>query len=253
MVLSEVWLYALISVFIVSFISLIGVLTIGIQIAKVRSFLILLVSLSAGALFGDVFLHLLPELVEGGTFSLTASFYILAGVVIFFFLEKVIHWQHCHGHASDEDHVHAFAYTNLIGDGMHNFFDGIIIAGSYIISLPVGIATTIAVSLHEIPQEIGDFGILVHAGFSTKKALIVNFLSALMAVIGALVVLIFGVGIDGIEFVLVPLTIGGFLYIAGSDLIPELHKHSHSLRKSFYQLIAFIAGILIMASLLGLE
>lgn len=252
MALPEVWLYTLASVIIISLISLIGVAIVGARLTKIRWLLLLVVSLSAGALFGDAFLHLLPELVEEGAFNLMTSVYILTGVVLFFFLEKILHWEHCHGHVTHHDHVHPFAYTNLIGDGLHNFFDGIIIASSFFISIPAGIATTIAVALHEIPQEIGDFGVLVHAGFSNGKALIVNFLSALLAVAGALVVLIFGAEI-GIESVLIPLTIGGFIYIAGSDLIPELHKHSYSLKKSIYQLIAFILGILAMAALLALE
>lgn len=243
--------YAIISVLIVSLLSLIGIFTLGIKNERLRTILVYLISFSAGALFGDVFIHLLPELVEE-SFSLQTSLTILAGIIVFFILEKFVHWQHCHMPTNDK-HVHPFAYTSLVGDALHNFIDGAIIAGSYLVSVPAGIATTIAVALHEIPQEIGDFGILLHAGFSKKKALLMNFASALFALLGAGLVLWLGNSIDGLIEILIPVAIGGFLYIAGSDLIPELHKHSHHLRNSFLQLLAFIAGIAVMAALLLLE
>ncbi|MBI3333929.1 ZIP family metal transporter [Candidatus Pacearchaeota archaeon] len=246
-----VWIYVLLSVLIVSLISLVGAFTLGIKHERLRTALIYLISFSAGALFGDVFIHLLPELVEE-SFTLQTSLTILAGIVIFFILEKFIHWQHCHMPVS-EKHVHPFAYTNLVGDGLHNFIDGAIIAGSYLISIPAGIATTIAVALHEIPQEIGDFGVLLHAGFSKRKALLMNFASALFAILGAVITLWLGSSVEGLISYLIPLAIGGFLYIAGSDLIPELHKHSHHIRATLLQLLAFIIGIGVMAALILLE
>lgn len=138
---------------------------------------------------------------------------------------------------------------NLIGDGVHNFIDGLIIGVSYIVSIPVGIATTIAVALHEIPQEIGDFGVLLHGGFSKAKALGLNFITALASVIGAVIALLANVYFKNIEIFLIPIAVGGFIYIAGSDLIPELHKE-FTLKKAILQLIAFTAGILVMAALL---
>ena len=247
----EVWLYTIISVFIVSLISLIGILTLSIKVEKLKTFLIYMVAFSAGALFGDAFLHLLPEIVEEHGFSLTVSGFILGGIAIFFTMEKLVHWQHCH-HPITEDHVHPFAIMNLVGDGVHNFIDGLIIGVSYIVSIPVGIATTIAVALHEIPQEIGDFGILIHGGFSKGKALGLNFLTALAAIIGAVIALTAQSYIENIELFIIPIAVGGFIYIAGSDLIPELHKE-FTVKKSILQLIAFIAGILVMAALLLLE
>lgn len=248
----EVWIYTLLSVLIVSAISLVGVFTLSIKTEKLKSFLIYLISFSAGALLGDVFFHLLPEIVEDGGFGIEVSFSFLTGILIFFTLEKVIHWNHCHVPVSSH-HVHPFAYTNLLGDALHNFIDGIIIASSYLVNVQVGIATTIAVVLHEIPQEIGDFGVLLHAGFSRSKALFVNFLSALTAILGAIFALWLGGSIEGLSRVLIPLAAGGFVYIAGSDLIPELHKHSDKLGKSFLQLVALILGIMVMLSLLLLE
>ena len=245
--------YTLISVIIVSLISLIGVLTLSMSTEKLKKILIYFISFSAGALFGDAFLHLLPDVVEKNGFTLTISISVLIGIIIFLFLEKIIHWRHCHATNDTKNHIHPFAYTNLIGDALHNFIDGLIIAASYIVSIPVGIATTLAVILHEIPQEIGDFSVLIHAGFSKGKALFMNFLTALTAIIGALVGLWLTGKVEGIVSLLIPLAAGGFIYIAGSDLIPELHKHSENFKKSFLQFVMFLTGILVMAALIFLE
>ena len=248
----DVWLYTIVSVLLISLISLIGIVALSIKVDRLKKFLIYLVAFSAGALFGDAFLHLLPEMIEEGLFSLTSSFLILGGILLFFFVEKVIHWHHCHHVGDNCEHVHSFAIMNLVGDGVHNFIDGIIIAASYLVSLPVGIATTIAVALHEIPQEIGDFGILIHGGFSKARALFWNLASALLAVLGAVITLLVDRIVENVEIYLVPLAIGGFIYIAGSDLIPELHKEEDT-GKSLLQLIALALGILAMAALLLLE
>lgn len=151
-----------------------------------------------------------------------------------------------------KDHAHPLAVMNLVGDAVHNFIDGILIAGSFMLSIPVGIATTVAVIFHEIPQEMGDFGVLLHSGMKVKKALFFNFLSALFAFVG--VVLVLGIGIDAgtiIEFI-IPITIGGFLYIANADLIPELHKDV-KIRNSVIQLFSIIFGVALMAGLLFLS
>src|SRR3989344_6078308 len=161
----DIWIYAFVSVFVVSLISLVGALTISINEKKLKGWLIYLVSFAAGALFAGAFLHLLPELIEEHGFSVYISVMILGGIVLFFILEKVIHWHHHHVHFSDEK-VHSFSLMIIIGDALHNFLDGLIIASAYLINVQVGIAATIAVILHEIPQEIGDFGVLLHGGFS---------------------------------------------------------------------------------------
>lgn len=210
-----------------------------------------MVSFSAGAMLGDVFIHLLPELAEETGLDLTTSLYILLGIILFFVLEKVVHWRHCHMTAS-EDHVHPLAMMNLVGGGMHNLIDGMLIAGAYMLSIPVGVATTVAVALHEIPQEMGDFGVLLHSGMKVKKALLMNFLIELTAVAGALFVLYLGQGGTEVVQWVIPLTIGGFLYIANADLIPELHKEVKPLN-SLIQLVSFIAGIGVMLLLLALE
>jgi len=203
-----------------------------------------MVSFAAGGLLGGAFLHLLPELVAEGHFGVMSSFYILVGILLFFILEKIIHWRHCHLCARKK-HVHALGYMNLIGDAFHNFTDGILIAGSYMLSIPIGIATTIAVIMHEIPQEMGDFGVLLHSGMTVRKALLFNFLSALTAVFGAVIILGLGVNNEKLVQIIIPITIGGFIYIASSDLIPELHKDV-KIKNSIVQLISLITGIGIM-------
>jgi len=246
----SIWIYSLLSVFLVSLISLIGIVTLSVKVNKLKKFLIYMVSFSAGALFGDAFIHLLPELVEKGL-TLNYSVTIIFGVLLFFSLEKIVHWRHCHMPIT-KTHIHPFAYMNLIGDSLHNFIDGLIVAGSYLISIPVGIATTIAVIFHEIPQEIGDFGILIHGGFTKGRAIFLNFITALTAVLGAVFALVLSNYVDNIEGYLISLAIGGFLYIAGSDLIPELHKET-KISASLIQILTFVLGVIVMMCLLLLE
>jgi zinc and cadmium transporter len=245
-----IWIYTLASVVIVSLVSLIGVITLSIKTEKLQKFLIYLISFAAGALFADAFLHLLPGLAKNGL-EIKIPIFILTGIVIFFIIEKIIHWHHCHMPIT-KNHVHSLAKINLIGDGFHNFLDGLIIATSYVISIPAGIATTLAVLIHEIPQEIGDFGILIYGGYTKKKALLLNFLSAIIAVIGAITALLLSKYISGIEELITAIAIGGFIYIAGSDLIPELHKE-YSTKKALLQLLFFLAGIILIGALLFLE
>ena len=245
-----VWIYSIVSVIIVSALSLVGLTAISIREDKLKKILIYLVSFSTGALLGDAFIHLLPEIIGEVGFGLNVALYVLSGILLFFILEKVIHWQHCHMPIT-KNHIHPFAKMNLLGDSLHNFIDGLIIAASYMINVPTGIATTIAVVVHEIPQEIGDFGVLLHGGYTKGKALLLNFGTALLAVLGAIVALLMG-SIDGIEVVLTGIAAGGFIYIAGSDLIPELHKET-AISKSFGQIVAFILGILVMVTLILIE
>ena len=242
-------LYALLSVILVSLITFVGILTVSMKMDKLRKILLYLVSFAAGGLLGGAFIHLIPETIAEFGFTNQVSLYLLGGVVLFFILEKFICWRHCH-HPTTNDHPHPLAYMNLIGDGVHNFIDGLIIAASYLVSLPLGIATTIAVILHEIPQEIGDFGVLVYAGFSRKRALGMNFLTALTAVAGAVIVLLLGF-MEGLAAFLLPLAAGGFIYIAGSDLIPELHKEMN-IRRSAVQLFFIVLGIAVMYLLIFL-
>ena len=247
----EAWLYSLLSVFIVSIISLIGVLTLAIKDSTLNKILLYFVSFSAGALLGDAFIHLLPETIKDAGFTVQISSAILFGIVFSFIVEKAVQWRHCHLPVS-EQHPHSFAYMNLFGDGVHNFIDGLIIAASYIASVPIGIATTLAVIFHEIPQEIGDFGVLLHGGFGKRKALFMNFLTALSAVAGAIVALFIG-SVEGVHPYLLAFAAGGFIYIAATDLIPELHRKNVCegfSRDAFMQMVFLVLGIAVMYLLL---
>jgi zinc and cadmium transporter len=246
----NVWLSSLIAVATVSGLSLVGAFSLLFRDKWLRLILIVLVAFAAGALLGDAFLHLLPETVEAkGEFGQATSFSVLAGVSTFFVLEKGLHWHHAH--IEHHDTVHPVAITNLMGDALHNFLDGAIIAASFTVSRDLGIATAIAVALHEIPQELGDFGILVHSGLKPRRALALNFASGLTALAGAAATLAFA-PIDAIESAMVPFTAGAFIYIASTDLMPEIHKEPEPL-KSVIQLLAFGCGVGIMAALLVFE
>jgi len=241
---------ALVSILVVSLLSLIGVVTLGMSRGRLKMLLLPLVALAAGAMLGDTFLHLIPETVERhhGSFPPSVSFALLAGMVAFFLLEKVVHWQHSH-EPCDLDHVHPVGIMNLIGDALHNLLDGILIAGAYLAGgIEVGIGVTIAVMLHEIPQEIGDFAILVHAGFTPGRALFFNLLSALAALVGGGVVFVIGARIEALQDWMIPFTAGGFLYIAAADLIPEIRKEERP-RDAALLTAMFIAGIVMMSLL----
>ena len=262
--MDHVWTYTLGSVLAVSLISLLGAVTLAINKKTLHQILHVLVSFSAGALLGDAFIHLLPELVEEHGFGLDVSFWILFGLITFFTIEKFVCWHHCHTdeecesshHHHGKSHTHhhhkkPLVYSVLFGDALHNFIDGLVIGASYLVSIPVGIATTIAVIFHEIPQEIGDFGVLLHGGYSVNRALLLNFLTALTAILGAVIALALG-NIDSFLPALIAFTAGTFIYIAAADLIPELHKE---LRVPFsaLQLAGFLLGVLVMYGLLFID
>lgn len=239
-------LYAFASVLLVSLFSLVGILVLFLKGRAFDYSVILLVSFSSGSLFGDAFIHLLPETVAASGFTVEVSLFTLCGIAASFFVEKIIHWRHVHG--PSDAHVESFAYMNLLGDAAHNFIDGVVIGAAYMVNVRVGIATTIAVLLHEIPQEMSDFGVLVHGGFSRRKALLYNFATAAIAVAGTfLAVLLIDVA-EEVRSFLVPFAAGGFIYIAGADLIPQLHKET-GVRLSLLQLVFFVGGIMVMLAL----
>jgi zinc and cadmium transporter len=203
--------------------------------------LIFLVSLSAGSLMGGAFLHLLPE--AGEMLSANALYgTFLISFVIFFLIEKIFHWRHCH---ESDCSVHTFGYMNLFGDSVHNFIDGLVIASTFIVDFKLGVATTLAVAIHEIPQEIGDYGVLIYAGFKNKTALILNYLVALAVVFGGIVGYFFFSRIEGVLPYLLPIAAGGFVYIAASDLMPEIRKEVN-IKKSVTAFAIFVLGILLI-------
>lgn len=160
----KMWVYATVSVILVSLISLIGILTISLKEDKLKNVIYILVSLAAGGLFGDALIHLIPEAFKKSSNSLEVSLLLITGILCFFVMEKFLHWRHEHYVEQSDKKIHPVGYVSLFADALHNFVDGLLIGASYLVSIPIGITTTIAVMLHEIPHEIGDFAILIYAG-----------------------------------------------------------------------------------------
>lgn len=234
-------LYIIVVTFAIALIAFIGIFTLLLKEKLLNKILLILVSLSAGALMGGAFLHLIPEAVEKSQ-GLDIFLFVLVGFILFFVIEKVLHWRHCHKGKCD---VHTFTYMNLVGDTIHNFIDGLILAASFVTSVELGLTTTIAIAAHEIPQEIGDFGVLIYGGFKKKKAIILNFIVALTIVIGGLIGYFISKSVESAATFLLPFAAGGFIYIAATDLIPEIKKEL-DFKKYMATLIVFIIGILIM-------
>jgi len=242
----EIWIFSIVSVIIVSAISLIGIAFLSIQPARLQKVVFILVSFAVGGLFGDAFFHLLPESIDSLKNHTLIGILIISGIMTFFVLEKFILWRHDHRiYPIPKEKIKPIGYINLIADSFHNFIDGILIASSFIVSPQIGIATTIAVILHEIPQEIGDFGVLIHSGFSIKRALFLNFITACTAIIGAVSALLFEQTIQGFSHLVLPFAAGGFIYLAGSDLMPELKKEN-SIKQSAKQFIFIALGLLLL-------
>jgi zinc and cadmium transporter len=251
--------YAMLAVVIVSLLSFVGVFTISVDEKKLDSFLLVFVSFAAGSILGAAYFELLPEAIElvEGSISLV---YITLGFVAFFFLERVIYWYHGHGHMRGVEKkieitgdvskasVKNFVYLNLVGDAIHNFTDGVVIATSFIIGFPVGFVTTIAAVFHEIPQEIGDFAVLVYGGLKRSLALGLNFFSAVTAVVGSVFAYFFSIYSEGFRGFIVAFAAGGFIYLAACELIPELQEEK-SLNKSILQFVLFTLGIALIWSL----
>lgn len=241
-------IYAIISVVVASLISLIGAFTLRFNITTLKKASNIILGFAVGAMLGDVFLHILPEVRAAGGKSIVISALPLVGILLFFSIEKLLRWHHSHT-LEPEKGTNPIAAISIAGDAIHNLIDGLIIGASYLVSFPLGLATTIAIILHEIPQEIGDFGILIHSGMRADRALFFNFLSSLAAVAGTIVALGIGTQAEDFTVYLLPIAAGGFIYIAGSDLVPELHQQVR-LKHSLFQLISVILGIAAMAALL---
>lgn len=240
----------ILSTFLISLASLVGVFTLSIKQKILSKFILLLISLSAGALMGGAFLHLLPEASE----KLEANnlfMLVLASFIMFFVIEKILHWRHCHKNNCD---AHTFGYMNIFGDAFHNFIDGLVISAAFLTDIKLGIITSIAIALHEIPQEIGDFGVLLYSGFSKQKALLANFLVAITAVFGGIIGYFLSFQVENLTAYLLPITAGGFIYIAASDLLPEIRKETN-IKKSLSYFSFFLLGIFIMwgVKFLGVE
>ena len=247
-----IWIQALISTILVSAVSLVGIAFLSMKQQRVQKIIFILVSFAVGGLFGDVFFHLLPESIELHQNPTLVGGLIIAGLLSFFSLEKFILWRHDHRIQHDHNTIKPLGYMNLVADGFHNFTDGVLIGASYLINPQLGVTTTIAVILHEIPQEIGDFGVLIHSGFSVRKALWLNFLTACTAILGTIVVLLLGNSINSMVNYIIPFAAGGFIYLAGCDLIPELKKEN-SVKQSVIQLSCIVLGMIMLYAFRFLE
>lgn len=239
-------LLALLASGLISLVSLLGILFIKIKKNRLKGQLLTLVGVATGALLGDAFLHLIPESMAIINSEKTGLM-IITGMLIFFSLEKILKWRHCHD--IDCDQNKELVWISLLTDSIHNLIDGLIIGNSFMISIPIGISTSLAVFMHEIPQEIGDFAILIHGGFSAKKAALMNLGSAFLSVLGVLVIWLIS-DISKIQGELMAITAGGFIYLAASDLIPELHRHENKIKQSLWQMISVLIGLGIMYFLL---
>lgn len=236
-------IYPIIAVSAVSAISLIGVFTLFVNDKTLNSIIPTMVSFAAGSLLGAAFFDVMPEAVEAGGTKVFS--YMLVGMLVFFVLERYIHWHHCHDEGC-EKHYHPETYLNIIGDAFHNFIDGALIAAAFFSSAEIGIVTTFAIMAHEIPQEIGEYAVLIHGGMKRTRAIFFNFVSSLTAILGVLATFLFASSIKGsIPFILA-IAGGGFIYIATADLIPEIHKERKS-KNMIIQSLALFFGVLVIA------
>ena len=254
----ETRIYAIVGVIATNAISLAGALLLWIFPRVLEKHLRILVSFAVGGLFGDAYIHLLPEAFAQSSNPLAVSLLCLLGIFIFMILERTLLWRHHREEArpasragrpgGQAGRMRPVVAMNLLGDGVHNFIDGILIGASFTVGPTLGVTTTVAVLLHELPQEIGDFGILIHGGLSPRRALAFNLLSSLSALLGTAFSLAIGPAIKGFPAAMLPITAGGFIYIAGSTLIPDLQK---DLQQGFLpgEILAMAAGVGIMALL----
>lgn len=238
-----VFFWILGSTLIVSAVSVIGVLALFLKDKSLNKILLCLVGLSTGAMMGGAFLHLLPEGVElfGEEAANTPYLLVLFGFSVYFLVEKILHWRHCHKKNCE---THTFGYMNLVGDGVHNFIDGLIIAATFLAGGSLGFVALLAIILHEAPQEMGDYGVLLFAGFKKVKALLLNFLSASTVIFGGIIGYAFGAGDDFVRYLL-PFAAGGFIYIGASDLLPELKKET-KMKKFLPSFMMFLVGLALM-------
>jgi zinc and cadmium transporter len=200
-----------------------------------------LVAFSAGTLLGGAFLHMLPEAQAQGLSAVNVSGWTLVGFALFFVIEQFLHWHHCHRASSDCRQP--VTYLILLGDGLHNLMGGMAVGAAFIVDIGLGITTWIVAAAHEVPQELGDFGVLVHGGWGRRRALLLNALSASTFLAGGLIAYLLSLGAN--VGVLLPLAAGNFIYIAASDLVPEVNKH-HDLRVNVIHFLSFALGILLL-------
>ena len=257
--------YSVISAFLVGLVSLVGMITISFNDKLLKKIVKYSISFATGALLGASFLHLLPHLLEADNYSINSGLLVIYGFLFMYITEKMTNLYHSHGHHHAHGH-HGFdhEHCNLdtrskqlpilisIGDAIHNFIDGLIIGGVYLINIPAGIAVTISTFLHEIPMELADFALLIKAGMTKKKALLLNLIVSMTAVIGAVTAIYLQTFVPNIHKILLAIGIGNFTYIASSVLIPELFKEE-DYNASVIHLIWIVIGIALMIALIPLH
>jgi zinc and cadmium transporter len=244
--------------FTVSLFSLSGIYALSLSEKTLHRILFIIISFSAGSIMGTVFFDLLPEAIElvNGEF---VYIYVAFGFVLFFFLERFIYWYHGHGHGHEDEikrkpsligggKPRSFVYLNLIGDAVHNFIDGLVIASSFLVNQTLGIATTVAIILHELPQEMGDYGILIYGGVDRRKALFINFLVALTVVLGGITAVFLIGSVEVVNGFLIALAAGGFTYLGASELIPEIQNEKNAGRSAI-QFASLLLGMILIWSL----
>jgi zinc and cadmium transporter len=228
-------------------IAMVGSVTLVFKPATLQRLLLPLVAFAAGSLIGGAFFHMIPAAITAELSIVEVGIAVVAGFTVFFVLEQFLHWHHCHRAAAECKQP--LTYLILIGDGLHNFLGGLAIAGTFLVDPRLGITAWLAAAAHEVPQELGDFGVLVHGGWSKSKALLFNVLSGLTFLLGGLVTYHLADRIDVAW--LIPFAAGNFLYIGASDLVPEVSRHAQP-GSGVLHLAAFLAGVLLLLATRGL-
>jgi zinc and cadmium transporter len=263
-------------ILVIGLFSLVGIFMISLKDKTLDSILFVLIAFATGTILASALFDLIPEALhhleelnsEGPNLSESLLFtLVVIGYVSFFILERFFYWFHGHAHQRENelvcyDHfdetidasiardknIKNFALLNLIGDGLHNFLDGVIIMVAFLSGIGNGVVVTLAVLFHEFPQEIGDFGILLYGGFTKKKALLFNFISGMIAILGGFFALFLSGAVETFNFFFLAFSGGGFLYLASTELMPELIKQK-DLKKSVIQALIFIAGLILIMML----
>ena len=221
-----------------SALALVGSVTLLLEEDTLQRLLLPLVAFAAGSLLGGAFFHMVPGALEETGSSATVFAWMLAGFAVFLVLEQFLHWHHCHRDVAECREP--LTYLVLIGDGLHNFMGGLAVASAFLVDLRLGLSTWLAAAAHEIPQELGDFGVLVHGGWPKGRALAFNVASALTFLVGSVIAYLASFEID-VTFLL-PFAAGNFVYIAASDLVPEVNR-DHGVAKNLVHTAAFVAGL----------
>jgi zinc and cadmium transporter len=200
-----------------------------------------LVAMAAGSLLGGAFFHMIPAAARRSEDPVAVSLWVVAGFTVFLLLEQYLHWHHCH--RASAPCREPMGTLILVGDGLHNFLGGLAVAGAFLVDIRLGITTWLAAAAHEVPQELGDFAVLLHAGWSRGRALVLNALSASTFLAGGVAAYAASFGTD-VDFLL-PFAAGNFLYIAASDLVPEVNRHHDPLRSAVH-FACFVLGVLLL-------